>query len=86
VLRMYKYESEKGKNRVYASILKLSGGNIEQVKRFVEKANVDYRDVISLSEYPSYSEYAFRDNLSAEKKSQLIIADWTQYESWLNKR
>ena len=85
VLKMYEYESGKRKNRVYASILKLSGGDIELLKKWVEKANVDFRDIISLSEYPNYTQYAFEDNLSVEKKRQLIIADWTQYEVWLKK-
>lgn len=85
ILKMYKSESERGRNRVYASILKLSDSNIELVKEYVERANVDYRDVIALSEYPNYSEYAFEDDLPVKKKKQLINDDWTQYEAWLNK-
>ena len=85
ILKMYKSESDRGKNRVYASILKLSNGNIELVKKYVEKANKDYRDVIALAEYPSYSEHAFDDNLPTEKKKQLINDDWKQYEAWINK-
>ena len=83
ILGAYKSESIKGKNRVYASILKLSTGNIELIKKYVEKANNDYRDVIALAEYPNYSEYAFDNDLTAEKKKQLISDDWTQYEEWL---
>jgi predicted RNA-binding protein len=83
ILKMYKSESIKGRNRIYASILKLSNGNIEMIKKYVEKANTDYRDVIALSEYPNYSEHAFED-LSVKRKEQLIMEDWTQYEAWLN--
>jgi len=85
ILKTYKSENEKGKNRIYASILKLSNGNVELVKKYIEKANTDYRDVIALSEYPNYSEHAFEDELSVKKKKQLINDDWTQYEAWLNK-
>jgi hypothetical protein len=85
MLKMYKSESKKGKNRVYASILKLSDGKIELIKKYVEKANTDYRDVIALSEYPNYLEHAFEDELPVEKKKQLIDDDWKQYEAWLNK-
>lgn len=85
ILKRYKSESERGKNRVYASILKLSGGNIELVKKYVDEANADYRDLIALSEYPNYSEYVFEDKLPMEKKKQLINNDWDQYEAWLNK-
>jgi hypothetical protein len=85
ILKMYRAESEKGRNRVYASILKLSNGNIDLMEEYIEKANRDYRDVIALSEYPNYSEYAFDDNLSEKKEKQLINDDWVQYEDWLKK-
>jgi len=51
-----------------------------------EDANFDYRDIITLSEYPSYSKYAFETQLSAERKIQLINAEWKQYENWLKKK
>jgi hypothetical protein len=84
ILRNYKSESEGGRNRVYASILKLSEGNLELLTKYVEKANNDYRDVIALSEYPNYSGYAFRD-LPQSEKLGLIDLDWKQYQEWLNK-
>jgi hypothetical protein len=55
------------------------------MKKYVENANKDYRDIIALSEYPNYSEYAFDDNLTEEKEKQLITDDWIQYITWLNK-
>jgi len=85
ILQMYKSESKGGRNRVFASILKLSDGNIELIKKFVEKANYDFRDVISLSEYPNYTEHAFDDDLPEQKKKQLISDDWNQYSYWLSK-
>jgi hypothetical protein len=85
ILKMYKSKSEEGRNRIYASILKLSDGNIELIKKFVEKANYDFRDIIALSEYPIYSEHAFDDDLPEQKKNQFINDDWCQYEYWLNK-
>ena len=85
VLGVYKSENKKGRNRVLASILKLSGGNIGLLKKYVEKANDDYRDIIALSEYPNYSEHAFQDDLPDKKKKQLSNDDWMQYQAWLNK-
>ena len=85
ILQMYKSESKEGRNRIFASILKLSDGQLELVKKFVSKANYDFRDIIALSEYPNYSEYAFDDDLSEQKKQQLINDDWCQFEHWLNK-
>jgi len=85
ILKMYKSNSEEGKNRIYAAILKLSEGNVELIKNFVEKANYDFRDIIALSEYPNYSRYAFDNNLTEQKRKQLIDDDWFQYENWLNR-
>ena len=85
ILKEYKSESKKGRNRIYAAVLKLSNGNIELMKKYIEKANKDFRDVIALSEYPNYSKYAFDNSLNEEKKKQLINEDWIQYETWLNK-
>lgn len=85
ILGVYKPESKKGKNRVCASILKLSIGNIDLLKKYVEKANYDYRDIIALSEYPNYSEHAFKGDLPDKKKKQLIDDDWMQYQTWLYK-
>ena len=84
-LSMYKSESQKGRNRIYAAILKLSNGNFELIKKYVEKAIADYRDIIALSEYPHYSKHSFDDNLSENEKEKLIEEDWKQYENWLHK-
>ena len=86
VLSIYESESNNGMNRVYASILKLSNGNYELLKKYAEKAKSDYRDVISLSEYPNYSAQAFNDNLPDKMKKELIHRDWVQYEAWLLKQ
>jgi hypothetical protein len=85
ILQLYKSESESGRNRVFASILKLSNGDLELLKKFVEKAKYDFRDIISLSEYPSYTEHAFGNDLSEQKKKQLIEDDWSQYKYWFDK-
>lgn len=84
ILKKYKSETEAGQNRIYASLLKLSGRNLEALKKLVEKANYDYRDIIALSEYPNYSKRAFDNTLSEKEKRQLIDSDWFQYEHWLN--
>lgn len=85
ILGMYKSESIAGRNRIYASILKLSDCNIELLRKYVTKAVNDYRDIIALSEYPNYSEYALESNLSDQIKQQLIDEDWMQYQEWFNK-
>ena len=54
ILQIYKSKSKEGRNRIYASLLKLSDGNLELLKKLVEKANNDFRDIIAMSEYPNY--------------------------------
>lgn len=85
ILKKYNSENSKSSNRVYASILKLSNSNITLLKKYVDEANYDYRDIISMAEYPNYSEHAFEDDLAMELEKRLINDDWIQYESWLNK-
>ncbi|URA10625.1 hypothetical protein [Thermospira aquatica] len=51
ILEGYNSESERGKYRLYASILKLANGNIDLLKKYVNEANNDYRNIISLAEY-----------------------------------
>lgn len=85
ILNRYKSESQVGKNRVSASILKLANGNIELVKKYTNQANSDYRDVIALSEYPNFSKHIFESELSSKKKKQLIHDDWMQFETFLNR-
>jgi hypothetical protein len=83
-LNRYKSESEKGANRVHAAILKISDGSVEKVEKNVEVAIIDYRDVLSWAEYPSYSKNLFEE-FSYEKEKQQNDDDWQQYNEWLNK-
>ena len=78
------YRSSEG-FRVFASILKLSQGDIALVKEYVDKANYDYRDIIAASEYPNYSERAFDDDLSKKDAKYLEDLDWKQFQTWFNK-
>jgi len=85
ILEMYRTENDKGRNRVFASILKLSNGDTKLAKTYVQKANYDYRDVIAKAEYPNYSAHAFDEDLPVELKQKLIESDWMQYQAWFNK-
>lgn len=45
-LNRYTSQSEKGSNRVFAAILKISDCDFEKVEEYVEVAIIDYRDVL----------------------------------------
>jgi hypothetical protein len=94
ILNKFTQDIENDSNRVYAAILKISDCSVEKVEKYVEVANVDYRDVLTLAEYPNYNKF-YHDRVSDEKKSQLLDSDekksqlldedWKQYHEWLNK-
>ena len=70
--------------RVQLAILKLSDGDIEQLRRYVEIAQQDYRDVLAWAEYPeqmrtSASQY----NSPATVIRAIEDRDRQQYLQWL---
>jgi hypothetical protein len=70
--------------RVRVAALKLSNGSIELLRRQIEIANNDYRDIIAPAEYPGYLKLNFEE-LSENKTHQMIESDWKEYQEWLSK-
>ena len=83
-LNQIKSDTESGKNRISAAILKLSNGNMNCIDNFIEQANNDFRDVISQAEYPRCSEFEF-ENLKKPEIGEIYLEDWKEYTEWLNK-
>jgi hypothetical protein len=74
------------KERVQLAVLKLARGSPEKLRREIEGAKCDYRDVLAPAEYPDYSKKIFRiDELPKEEQRRIIEADWKQYTDWLNR-
>src|SRR5262245_5306302 len=75
----------RGRARVQLAILKLSRGDIEQVRRYVRLAKVDFRDVIAPAEYPRFWEVGFVgvDRMNPTEVRRLKRDDWRQYQAWL---
>ena len=68
--------------RVRLTVLKLSGSDLEGIKRTTDFAKQDFRDVVSWAEYPRQSKkWSMPD---APKKQKLIEADRAEYEAWLS--
>jgi hypothetical protein len=84
LLDRYKGDTEKGKYRVWAAIIKLSNGNVKKMKENIEIAIVDYRDVIAYAEYPEYSEKIGFNSKKYNSKfiNEIIKRDWKQYKKW----
>jgi hypothetical protein len=85
ILREYPKEES---YRVYSAALKLSGGNVEKLRKWIDVAKVDFRDVISPAEYPRFHELGFVgvDKLSRKEVAKLKKDDWKQYQDWLKRK
>jgi hypothetical protein len=69
-------------DRVQLDILKLASGKMDELQQAIKSAKSDYRDVISMAEYPSSRWDTFK--LPAEEKKQIYSKDWQQYLDWAN--
>jgi len=71
-------------DRVRLAALKLAEGSVELLRRHIETAKCDYRDVIAPAEYPNYSKSILRvRELPADEKQRIFDEDWKQYQEWL---
>ena len=77
---------QRGCHRVRLAVLKLADGKLDALRRQIEVAKCDYRDVLAHAEYPDYMKKVPPSERIAEQERQKIIrSDWNQYQSWLNK-
>ena len=70
------------RDRVHLALLKLSGGSLEELRRGVECAKSDFRNVLVGAEYPE--EFVASTKTSAEEMKAIRTRDRAQYELWLN--
>ncbi len=87
VLNEYDGESwHRERFRVYLAILKLSSGDIDAVRRQLDIANSDFRDVIAPAETPGFwdARFVFVQR-TKEELIQLMNADREQYNAWLTR-
>lgn len=74
------------RDRVQVAVLKLAAGSMQELRRYIEWAKCDWRDVLGPAEYPGYGKKMFRiEKFSLEEKQKIINADWKQYSDWLAK-
>ena len=72
--------------RVRLAALKLANGSLEGLRQAVDRAKLDYRDVLAPAEYPKYTEFGLRARrLRSRVQQQIFSDDWQQYERWLKK-
>ena len=76
---------EQGQARVQLAALKNANGNIDILRQQIETAKLDYRDVLSVAEYPEYMRLYDEDDIPPEEEKKIINSDWSQYCEWLNR-
>ena len=76
----------KEKERVRLAALKLANGSMEELRRAIHRAKLDYRDVLAPAEYPKFMQKGLRFRRLRSRDRELIYTDdWQQYERWLKK-
>ena len=85
VLNQYSSDSGKLNYRVWAGALKLSKGDIDDLKKNIELAKSDFRDILANAEYPKYSDQVGfdKDAFAESEIDAIIMEDWNQYQNWL---
>ena len=76
----------KEKERVRLAALTLANGSIEELRRAIDRAKLDYRDVLAPAEYPKFMQKGLRFRRLRSRDRELIYTDdWQQYERWLKR-
>jgi hypothetical protein len=79
-------DRQRSVNRVRLAVLKLASGDLQALRREIDVAKSDYRDVLAYAEYPEYMQKVSPSAAIAEAERERIIrTDWTQYQLWLNR-
>jgi hypothetical protein len=71
--------------RVRLAILKLANGDFDQLSVHTENAIQDFRDVVSIAEYPRYTAEIGFKKVSKKFAIAVIEDDWRQYCEWIEK-
>lgn len=74
-------ESKGGMQRIAAAILKLADKDFNKLDLLVNRANEDFRDVISKAEYPRVSDNGFGE-LEDQVLKRYYLEDWEDYVKW----
>jgi predicted Fe-Mo cluster-binding NifX family protein len=86
ILDEYGVESyEQERERVQLAILKLSEGDMKELKESVKAAKQDYRDVLAYAEFPLEMKSETL-KLDAEKAKEIREKDRKQYLEWLKRK
>jgi hypothetical protein len=69
--------------RVRLAAMKLANGSLEELRRQVSWAKMDFRDIIGPAEYPEAMKIMSLLELDEVERRRIYDADWKQYDEWL---
>jgi hypothetical protein len=75
-------DHEQEPTRVRLAILKLSGNDLDGLKKMTEFAKQDFRDILAWAEYPRQAKRSSMPD--GPDKNKLIETDRAEYEEWLH--
>ncbi|MFN7978212.1 MAG: hypothetical protein U0P30_08760 [Vicinamibacterales bacterium] len=71
--------------RVWLAALKLADGRLDRLRRAIDLADEDYRDVLSAAEYPQYSSTVPPNARPSPAIDAITVEDARQYAEWLRR-
>jgi len=72
--------------RVRVAVLKLAGGNLEELRKHLKVADRDYRDTLAAAEYPVYMRSISPSEKSDLKQKLAVNSDWHLYREWFERK
>ena len=69
--------------RVQLALIKLSDGNVDKLREFIQVAKIDWRHVLAWAEYPEEIMLPTW-RMESEKVTKIRQRDRQQYLNWLN--
>lgn len=86
LLEVYEPTSNESAARVRLAVLRGAHGDLVKLKRALDEANLDYREVLIDAEYPINYRLTMREKRpSDEEYDESIRQDWKNYNEWLSR-
>ena len=71
--------------RVWPAVLKIADGRLDRLRRAIDMADEDYRDVLSAAEYPQYASRVSPTARTSPAIDAITEEDARQYADWLRR-
>ncbi len=77
ILKDYRQQSY----RVYSAALKQGNGDLDTLRKMIDRANRDFRDLLGSAEYPEQMRRGFNSGYDPD----VATRDEQQYQDWFNR-